>query len=72
MIDDNFFCGANGRRFLAIATAAGLAVNSVGVHFSKRDYTLSICNNTDFQLAPDRLIRDTVNDSVKYVAKIIG
>ena len=37
-----------------------------------RDHTLSICKNTDFQLAPDSLIRNTVNDSVKYVAKIIG
>lgn len=37
-----------------------------------RDHTLSICKNTDFQLAPDSLIRDTVNDSVKYVAEFIG
>lgn len=37
-----------------------------------RDHTLSICKNPDFQLPPDRLIRDTVNDSVKYVAKLIG
>ena len=37
-----------------------------------RDHTLSICKNTDFEFAPDRLIRDTVNDSVQYVAKLIG
>lgn len=37
-----------------------------------RDHTLSICKNTDFQVAPDRLIRDTINDSVKYVDDIIG
>jgi sugar phosphate isomerase/epimerase len=37
-----------------------------------RDHTLSICKNTDFQVAPDSLIRDTINDSVKYVADLIG
>jgi sugar phosphate isomerase/epimerase len=37
-----------------------------------RDHTLSICKNTDFQVAPDSLIRDTISDSVKYVADIFG
>jgi hypothetical protein len=37
-----------------------------------RDHTLSICKNTDFQLAPDSLMRDTINDSVKYVSQLIG
>lgn len=37
-----------------------------------RDHTLSICKNTDFEVAPDGLIRDTVNDSVKYLAELIG
>lgn len=37
-----------------------------------RDHTLSICKNTDFRVAPDTLIRDTINDSVKYVADLFG
>lgn len=37
-----------------------------------RDHTLSICKNTDFQVAPDSLIRDTIVDSVKYVAELFG
>ncbi|MEE4261558.1 MAG: TIM barrel protein [Desulfobacteraceae bacterium] len=37
-----------------------------------RDHTLSICKNTDFQVASDELIRDIVNDSVKYVAGLLG
>ena len=37
-----------------------------------RDHTLSICKNTDFRVAPGSLIRDTINDSVKYVADILG
>jgi len=37
-----------------------------------RDHTLSICKNPDFRVPPDRLIRDTVNDSVKYVAGMMG
>jgi len=37
-----------------------------------RDHTLSICKNTDFQVAPDSLIRETINDSVKYVADLFG
>ena len=36
-----------------------------------RDQTLSICKNTDFQVAPQSLIRATINDSVKYVAGLI-
>jgi sugar phosphate isomerase/epimerase len=37
-----------------------------------RDQNLSICKNTDFQVAPNNLIRDIVNDSVQYVAGLIG
>lgn len=37
-----------------------------------RDRTLSICKNSDFEVAPERLIRDIVNDSVRYVASVIG
>jgi sugar phosphate isomerase/epimerase len=37
-----------------------------------RDHTLSICKNTDFQVAPDRLIRAAINDSVEYVADLMG
>jgi len=37
-----------------------------------RDQTLSICKNTDFQVAPDNLIRDIISDSVRFVAGLIG
>ena len=37
-----------------------------------RDQNLSICKNTDFQVAPDNLIRDIISDSVKFVAGLIG
>ena len=37
-----------------------------------RDHTLSICKNTDFRVAPDSLIRNIINDSVKFVADLIG
>ncbi|MGD8293630.1 MAG: sugar phosphate isomerase/epimerase [Desulfobacterales bacterium] len=37
-----------------------------------RDQDLSICKNTDFQVAPDSLIRDIVNDSVEYLASLVN
>ena len=37
-----------------------------------RDGNLAICKNTDFDVAPDSLITDTIMDSVKYVAGIVG
>ncbi len=37
-----------------------------------RDQTLSICKNTDFQVAPEHLIRDIISNSVKFVAGLIG
>ena len=37
-----------------------------------RDQNLSICKNTDFQVAPDNLIRDIISDSVKFIAGLIG
>jgi sugar phosphate isomerase/epimerase len=37
-----------------------------------RDHTLSICKNTDFEVAPDSLIRDIINYSMNYVADLIG
>ena len=37
-----------------------------------RDEALRICKNTDFQMAPDSLIKVIVNDSVRYVADLIG
>jgi len=37
-----------------------------------RDHALSICKNTDFQVAPNNLIRDIVSDSVRFVAVLLG
>ncbi len=37
-----------------------------------RDNTLSICKNPDFQVPPDSLITATINDSISYIAAVIG
>jgi sugar phosphate isomerase/epimerase len=39
IMGDNFFSSANGRRFFAMTTAAGLKVKSVGVHFNMGDHS---------------------------------
>ena len=65
-------------------TDYGLILNGIKARYGKpymslelpinhmRDHTLSICKNPDFQVAPDSLIKDTINDSVKYVADLFS